>query len=71
MVIDAVIPPYVRLHNKETEKAKKHQGFKRERETERERERERLVEPAEWEEVQVTSVVIGVLGSVSKKRLEN
>ena len=47
MVIDAVIPPYVRLHNKETEKAKKHQGFKRERETERERERERLVEPAE------------------------
>ena len=69
MVIDAVIPPYVRLHNKETEKAKKHQGFKRERQ--REKERERLVEPAEWEEVQVTSVVIGVLGSVSKKRLEN
>ena len=45
MVIDAVIPPYVRLHNKETEKAKKHQGFKRERQ--REKERERLVEPAE------------------------
>ena len=45
MVIDTVIPPYVRLHNKETEKAKKHQGFKRE--TERERKRERLVEPAE------------------------
>ena len=41
MVIDAVIPPYVRLHNKETEKAKKHQGFKRERDRERKRERER------------------------------
>ena len=32
MITDVAIPAYVRLHNKETEEAKKHQGFKRERE---------------------------------------